>query len=62
VQKLNKGSKIIMANSDVVNLIASTATDFFTYMLPIIAFMTGIIFITSFLMYATVGVVRKTFK
>ncbi len=51
-----------MANSDVVNLIASTATDFFTYMLPIIAFMTGIIFITSFLMYATVGVVRKTFK
>ena len=51
-----------MANTDVVNLIISTTADFFMYMLPIIAVMSGIIFLVTWLMSITIGLGRKTFR
>ncbi len=51
-----------MATSDVINLILVTVKDYFTYMLPIIGIMSGIIFIFTALMYVTVGLGRRTFK
>lgn len=51
-----------MANSDVVNLIISATTNMVTYMLPIIALMTGITFIFTFLVSITVGLGRRTFR
>jgi hypothetical protein len=51
-----------MANTDVINLILLTVKDYFTYMLPIIGIMAGIVFIFSALMYVTIGLGRHTFK
>lgn len=51
-----------MANSDVVNLVVTAVTEMFTYMLPVIAFMTGVVFMVSWLMYITVGIGGRVFK
>jgi len=51
-----------MASSDVVDLIIVTTADFMHYMLPIIGVMAGITFIVSFLLSATLGWGRRTFK
>jgi len=52
----------IMANSDIIDLIVASATNMFDYMMPIIGLMAGLVFITSFLLYITVGVSRKIFR
>lgn len=59
VLHLRKGD---MANTDIINLILTTTADAVTYLLPVLALMTGIVFIFSFLHSITIGSVRKTFK
>jgi hypothetical protein len=51
-----------MASSDVVNQIISMTQDFLTYMLPIIAILSGINFMVTWLMSVTMGLGRRTFK
>ncbi len=51
-----------MANTDLVNLIVSTVSSYFTYMLPIIGILAGISFMVSFLMSVTMGLGRRTFR
>lgn len=51
-----------MASSEVVDLIIAMVQDYFEYMLPIIGVLAGITFITSFLMYLTMGLGRRVFK
>lgn len=51
-----------MANTDVVSLIISTAAQYFTYMLPIIAVLAGITFMVSFLLSVTLGMGRRIMR
>jgi len=51
-----------MANTDVIDLIIEAASDYFVYMLPVIAFLSGVMFITSFLYAVTIGTARKAFR
>jgi len=48
-----------MANTDVVNLILTATSEMFVYMLPVIAIMAGITFITSFLFDVTFGAYKR---
>lgn len=50
-----------MASSEVVTLLIETIADYFTYMLPIIAVLSGIVFMVSFFMSVTMGLGRRTF-
>lgn len=51
-----------MANTDVINLIIDTTSQYFVYMLPIIGFLSGITFMVSWLMSVTLGMGRRTFR
>jgi len=51
-----------MANSEVVNLILTTTSDFFTYMMPIIGILAGISFVVSFFFTVVMGMGRRTFR
>lgn len=51
-----------MANTDVINTIISMCQDYFSYMLPVIAVLAGIVFIVNFLLYVTIGLGKHTFK
>ena len=48
-----------MANHEVVDLIIETTADMFTYLLPVLGVLTGLIFITSLLYSYTLGAVKK---
>lgn len=50
-----------MANTDVINEIISVAGDAFTYLLPVVGIMAGIMFITTFLFAVTIGLAKRTF-
>ena len=50
-----------MANTDVIDIIIDTTGEMFTYMLPVLGVMTGIVYITSFLLYVTIGVAKRPF-
>lgn len=49
-----------MANSEIIELLMQTTSEFFLYMLPVIAFMAGVVFITSFLFDVTINAYKKT--
>lgn len=51
-----------MANDQVVNEIISTTANMLEYMLPVIAIISGLTFIVTFLLYVTVGFGRRTFR
>lgn len=51
-----------MANTDIVNVIITTTADMIEYLLPIIAIMSGITFILTFLLSVTLGWGNRTFK
>lgn len=48
-----------MANTDVINLILSTTSSMLIYMLPVIAILSGIMLILSFLLHVTINSVKK---
>lgn len=48
-----------MANTEIVDLVLSMTSEMFTYMLPIIGIMTGVVFITSFLFDVTINAYKK---
>lgn len=51
-----------MANTEVINLIMQTVGELVVYMLPVIALLSGLTFIFSFLIYVTMGWSRRIFK
>lgn len=51
-----------MANADVINLIISNVATMLLYMMPVVAVMSGIIFIVSWVTHITLGMARRTFK
>lgn len=51
-----------MANTEVVTVIIETVGDMLVYLLPVIGVMTGLTFITSFLLYVTLGQSRRIFR
>ena len=51
-----------MANTDIVNLILTTAASTLTYLMPVIGIMTGIVFIFSWLYKITIGAAKHTFR
>lgn len=48
-----------MANSEIINLIIQTTADMVTYMLPVMAFLSGLVFILSFFYQATFGALKN---
>jgi hypothetical protein len=50
-----------MTVQEVINLILSTYSNAFQYMLPIVAVMAGINWIVGFLIFTTFGLERRTF-
>lgn len=50
-----------MTVQEVINLILTTYSSAFTYLLPVIAVMAGINWILGFLIFATFGLERRTF-
>lgn len=50
-----------MANTEVIEVIVTSTSDMFTYMLPIIGVLAGITFMFTFLMSVTMGFGRRTF-
>jgi hypothetical protein len=54
--------KDLMANTDVINLILSNVLSMVTYMLPVIALLSGVVFMVSWLMNLTLGLGRRVFK
>lgn len=50
-----------MANEEIINLIIQTTADMLVYMLPVIAILSGITLILSFLYAVTLGSVKKIF-
>lgn len=51
-----------MANTQVIAEIISMTGDMLTYMLPVIAVLSGITLMISFLLSVTLGMGRRTFK
>lgn len=51
-----------MANGDIVNLILSMTGEFLTYMLPIVAIMSGIVFVVTWFTTLLLGIGRRTFR
>jgi len=51
-----------MANSDIIDIIITNVADMLVYLLPVIALLSGIIFMVSFLLYITIGLGRRTFR
>lgn len=49
-----------MASSEVVNLIIELVSDMLVYLLPVIAVLSGITFIVSFLMNVVMGFARRS--
>lgn len=56
------GTVWTMSNTDVIGEIVVLAGDFLVYMLPVIAFMSALTFIMSFLYEATIGTARRSFR
>lgn len=50
-----------MANTEIINLIIQTTAEMLTYLMPVIALLSGIILILSFLYAVTIGSVKKIF-
>lgn len=50
---------LIMANTDIINLIIETTSSMLVYMLPVIAVLSGIMLILSFLIEVTINSVKK---
>jgi len=50
-----------MANSDIIDLIIQTTANMLVYMLPVIAVLSGITLLLSFLYAATLGSVKRIF-
>ena len=48
-----------MANTEIIDLILQTTAEMFTYMLPILGVLTGIVFIGSFIYKVTLGSVKR---
>ena len=48
-----------MANTDVINLIMQTVGEMVVYMLPVIALLSGLMFVFSFLIHVTINSVKK---
>lgn len=48
-----------MANTEIIDLILATVAEMFTYMLPVIGIMSGVIFITSFLFDVTLNAYKR---
>lgn len=48
-----------MANSEIVDIIVETTADTLHYMLPIIALLSGIMLILSFLFKVTIGAAKQ---
>jgi len=51
-----------MANSDVIALIIEGTVDCIHYMLPVIAFLSGVNFVVTWLMSVTMGMGKRTFR
>jgi hypothetical protein len=51
-----------MANTAVIDTIISLVQQYFVYMLPIIALLSGITFMVSFFMEALLGWGKRTFR
>lgn len=51
-----------MIDTSIVNDIIATTQGYFTYILPVIAVMSGVVFIVSWLMSLTVGLAKRTFR
>jgi len=50
-----------MANTELITIIIDTTGEMFTYMLPILGVMTGIVYITSFILHVTIGAAKRSF-
>jgi len=51
-----------MANTEIIDSIIASVSELITYMLPIIALLTGVSFVFSFLISVTLGWGKKTFR
>jgi len=51
-----------MANTEIIDAILITATQYFVYMLPIIGILAGLNWLASFLMSVTMGMGKRTFR
>lgn len=57
--KIKKTAITTMANTEIIDLILATVAEMFTYMLPVIGIMSGVIFITSFLFDVTLNAYKR---
>lgn len=48
-----------MANSEIINLIIQTTAEMVTYMLPVLAILSGLVFVLSFLYQGTFGALKN---
>jgi hypothetical protein len=48
-----------VANTEIIDLILEATLSSFTYLLPVIGVMMGIVFIASFVLSLTIGLPRK---
>lgn len=48
-----------MANTEVINLILQTTAQMLIYMLPVIAILSGLMLVLSFLLHVTINSVKK---
>lgn len=48
-----------MANTEVIDLIIETTSEMLVYMLPVIAVLSGIMLILSFLLHVTINAVKR---
>ncbi len=48
-----------MANSEVIDIIIQTTADMLVYMLPVIAVLSGLMLILSFLLHVTINAVKR---
>ncbi len=51
-----------MANTEIIDIIIQTTSEFFIYMLPVIGVMSGIVFLVTWLMSITLGLGRRSFN
>lgn len=58
-EKALNDKDIIMANSEIINLIISTVAEMVIYLMPVTALLAGLIFIFSVLYEFTIGAVRN---
>ncbi len=48
-----------MASADIVNLIIQLTSDMLIYLLPVIALLSGLMFLMSLLIHVTIGTVKR---